>query len=196
MSATVTITGAGVAGLTLALELANRGAQVAIWDRAGPPGPHGCSWWAGGMLAPYCEGVTAEPEVVRWGEEAADWWSAIGVPVTRHGTLVVAPPRDGAELTRFARRARHAQALDQAQLAALEPDLGDHFARALFVESEAHLDPRRALATLTDTLARHGVTVGTTPPERAATRILATGFAARDALPDLRGVKGEMLILH
>ncbi len=49
--------------------------------------------WAGGMLAPQCEGVTADPVITRLGAEAADAWSAI-TPVTRRGTLVLALERD------------------------------------------------------------------------------------------------------
>ena len=74
MSGAITILGAGVAGLCAATELAARGAEVQIIDPSGGPGDHGCSWWAGGMLAPDCEGETAPEPVVRLGRAAADWW--------------------------------------------------------------------------------------------------------------------------
>ena len=89
MSAAFTILGGGVCGLAAAAELASRGARVTLRDPAGAPGAHACSWWAGGMLAPECEGVSAEPEVVRQGRLAADWWAGQGAAVTRNGTLVV-----------------------------------------------------------------------------------------------------------
>src|SRR3546814_4199666 len=66
-------------------------------------GPASCSWWAGGMLAPWCEGESAEEPVVLLGAEAADWWERHAGGVTRRGTLVVAPARDVGELRRFAR---------------------------------------------------------------------------------------------
>ena len=56
----VTIVGSGVVGLCLAAELAERGAELRIIDRHGRPAEHCCSWWAGGMLAPFCEGESAE----------------------------------------------------------------------------------------------------------------------------------------
>ena len=59
--AEVTVLGAGVAGLWAARALLAQGIRPRLLDRAGPPGPHGCSWWAGGMLAPLCEGAVAEP---------------------------------------------------------------------------------------------------------------------------------------
>ena len=137
----VTIIGAGVAGLFAAYELARRGLRPRIIDRSGPPGRHGCSWWAGGMLAPHCEGVTAEPIITRLGAEAAAAWAPI-TPVIHRGTLVVALDRDRGELTRFARRSTDHQTCAPGDL---EPDLSHHRA-GLFFPSEAHLDPRRALA--------------------------------------------------
>ncbi len=52
----ITIIGAGVAGLCVARALLDRGAHVTLVDRHETSGPHACSWWAGGMLAPFCEG--------------------------------------------------------------------------------------------------------------------------------------------
>ncbi|CAM3291365.1 FAD-dependent oxidoreductase [Paracoccus nototheniae] len=189
--ADVTIIGAGVAGLFAAHELTRRGLAVRILDRNGPPGPHGCSWWAGGMLAPLCEGVTAEPVITRLGATAADAWAGV-TPVTRHGTLVLALDRDRAELARFARRASGHQPCDSADL---EPDLPPR--QGLHFPSEAHLDPRRALADLVAALAARGVTVERAeadPRDIAGPVIDARGLAS--TLPGLRGVRGEMIVLH
>lgn len=195
----ITIIGAGVAGLCAASELASRGARVRLVDRGGGPGPHGCSWWAGGMLAPECEGEQAEEPVIRLGRSAADWWERQGIKVTRAGTLVVAPGRDRRELDRFARRTSGHMTLDAAQIEALEPDLGGRFSRALFFETEAHLDPRGALAALQEKLRQNGIEIETEevdPASIAGLTVDCRGLAARDMLSELRGVKGEMLVLH
>ena len=84
------VLGAGVAGLAVATELAARGIPVALVDRAGGPGTHGCSWWAGGMLAPWCEFENAEEPVLRHGQAAIGWWDRHAGGVARNGTLVVA----------------------------------------------------------------------------------------------------------
>ncbi|MEO1469245.1 MAG: FAD-dependent oxidoreductase, partial [Pseudomonadota bacterium] len=155
--------------------------------------------WAGGMLAPGCEGESAEEPVIRLGRLAADWWEAHAGGVTRAGSLVVAPTRDRREIDRFARRTGGHETLDADALAALEPDLAGRFQRALFFAGEAHLDPRTALAALVTRLAARGIEV-----ERAEADPLTLpgpvfdcrGLAARDRLPDLRGVKGEMLVLE
>ena len=70
----IRILGAGVMGLAIATELVPRGHRVELVDPETRPGPHGCSWWAGGMLAPFCEGESAEEPVERLGLGAIDWW--------------------------------------------------------------------------------------------------------------------------
>lgn len=189
----ILISGAGVAGLCAAVELTARGVPVAVCDAA--PDPHltppvAASWLAGGMLAPWCEGETAPEPVVTMGEGALDWW-ARHVPVTRAGTLVVAPSRDRAELDRFAARTRHHRWLNADEIATLEPDLAGRFTRALFFESEAHLDPASALFALIARLEDAGVPLLWNTPGTGT--IDCRGLAA--GLPDLRPVRGEMIEL-
>ncbi|SMC98908.1 FAD-dependent oxidoreductase [Primorskyibacter flagellatus] len=191
-----TVIGAGVAGLCVATELVARGCAVTVFDPVLQPGPHHCSWWAGGMLAPFCEGETAEEPVVRLGQQAARWWERQGVGVTQRGTVVVALNRDRRELDRFARRIEGHTLLDGSALAALEPDLSDRFDRALHVTAEAHLDPRAALRHLRTRLERDGVTFIAEPGRADGLTFDCRGHAERDALPDLRGVKGEMVVLR
>ncbi|APX91201.1 thiamine biosynthesis protein thio [Brevirhabdus pacifica] len=197
----ISIIGGGVAGLCVATELARRGHALTLHDPEGAPGAHGCSWWAGGMLAPECESESAEEPVVRLGRQAADWW-ARSVPVTREGTLVVAPARDGADLRHFARRTEGHRLVDAEEIATLEPDLGTRFRSGLLFADEGHLDPRKALGLLRAELAANpAVTLSDTavdmpPPADGRLWIDCRGLAARDALPDLRGVRGEMMILR
>ncbi|MFN7104928.1 MAG: FAD-dependent oxidoreductase, partial [Pseudorhizobium sp.] len=73
----VTVIGAGVAGLCAAYALCRAGLTPRLIDRAGAPGAHGCSWWAGGMLAPFCEAAQAEPAIVAHGQTAAAFWSGV-----------------------------------------------------------------------------------------------------------------------
>ncbi|KIC47908.1 FAD-dependent oxidoreductase [Tateyamaria sp. ANG-S1] len=193
MSSLFSIIGGGVCGLAMAAELSARGAQVIVIERNGAPGEHACSWWAGGMLAPECEGVSAEQEVVVQGRKAAAWWENHGAALTRRGTLVVALGRDQSELTTFARRAPTTATLDRAALAELEPHLAEQFSKALYLEEEAHLDPRATLTELHKRLGQNGVIFGDDPKGQI---IDCRGLAARDTLSDLRGVKGEMLVVR
>lgn len=188
------VIGAGVAGLTVATELVLRGEKVQIFDPAGPPGPHGCSWWAGGMLAPWCEYENAEEPVLRLGQRAIGWW-ADKVAVQRRGTLVVAARRDRPDLRRFARRTEGFTEVGP-EIATLEPDLPG-FAQGLFFGDEAHLNPRAALETLFAALRARGVAFHKRAAPEGLTNVVdCRGLAARDHLTDLRGVKGEMLVIR
>ncbi len=197
----VTIIGAGVAGLTAAIELAGRGGKVEILERGAEIGERACSWAAGGMLAPWCERESAEPVVAELGQQALDWWPRHIDGVTPNGTLVVAPRRDAAELTRFAARTERFDWIDGDAIAGLEPDLAGRFDRGLFFREEAHLDPRRALGALAARAMEVGVTirfgVEADPEAAPGDAVLdCRGFAARGETPDLRGVRGEMLLLR
>lgn len=191
----VSIIGAGVAGLCMASEITKRGGKVQLYDREPQIGKHACSWWAGGMLAPFCEGEAAPEPVVRLGQEAADWWDARTDCVTRNGSLVLALGRDTSELKRFARRTSNHTPVSADDITQLEPDLEGRFNTGLYFPTEAHLDPRNALTTLADKLRAKGVTIKTTAPAQTVNRIDCRGLSAQDALKDLRGVKGEMLVL-
>ncbi|HLV27304.1 MAG TPA: FAD-dependent oxidoreductase [Gemmatimonadales bacterium] len=193
----VTVVGAGVAGLCAASELVARGVDVRVVDRGGGPGPHSCSWWAGGMLAPFCEGESAERTVVDLGQEAASWWTRHGCHVVNNGTLVVALERDQASLAQFARRTSGHRTLNAIELDALEPHLAGRFARALHFEQESHLAPREALAALVESLRSRGVQIETgewIPGDNLT--VDCRGYGARADIASLRGVKGEMLVLR
>jgi glycine oxidase len=81
-------------------------------------------------------------------------------------------------------------------LAELEPHLADRHDRALFFEDEAHIDPRAALMHLRKRLEAAGARFeqGEAAPDGPV--IDCRGLAAQDSLPDLRGVKGEMVVLR
>jgi len=155
----VIVVGAGVAGLACALELAERGLAVEIVERGRALGDGACSWMAGGMLAPWCERATTEPEVVTWGAPSIAWWAGRFPGTVQNGSLVVAQSRDAPDLARFASRTERFEWVDAERIATLEPDLAGRFRRALFFPDEAHLDPRRALASLAETLRRRGVAI-------------------------------------
>jgi glycine oxidase len=197
----VSVIGAGVAGLTVAYEFVRAGCDVVVTERLAAAG-RGCSFYAGGMLAPWCEAESAEPPVVELGREALAYWRDVVPVAVSRGSLVVAPARDLPELARFGRRTSRFETLEAEAIAALEPDLAGRFGRALFFKDEAHLDPRAAIAALERLLRASGgatfrfETDAASDPVDADWTVDARGFLARDTLPGLRGVKGEMLVLR
>src|SRR6266702_6518964 len=204
----VRVIGAGVAGLACALELAERGAAVEVLDRGEALGSSSCSWYAGGMLAPWCELESAEPLIARLGDESLAWWRHRFAGTALNGSLVVAHARDARDLVQFGRRTERFEWLDGEAIAALEPDLGGRFNKALYFREEGHLDPRDALVALAHRLGDLGVPIrfgvgaaveqlmARVPGGRTCCVIDCTGLAARGVLKDLRGVKGEMLLLR
>ncbi len=188
-------------GLVTAHHLALRGVSVTLYDRRRDVGL-GCSHFAGGMLALDCELESAEPLIGTLGAESLAYFRAHIPQVIDRGTLVVAPARDLADLRRFAARTRNHETVHREKLAVLEPDLAGRFETGLFFRQEAHLDPRQTLAFLQQLLVeKYGVElVLATQVDPAALSsdwvIDCRGYEACDVLPDLRGVKGEMLILR
>lgn len=197
----VIVLGAGVAGLCVATELVERGIIPTVIDRQLEPGPESCSWWAGGMLAPYCEVESAEDAVLHYGKKAAGWWQKHTDVVKYQGSLVLALQRDQADLQRFANRTQAYDVLDADGIAELEPDLSGRFSRGLYYGEEAHLSPRDALSALKSKLIQQGVEFicQNAEPEVLAKDGLVIdcrGIQAKPDLDSLRGVKGEMLILR
>lgn len=182
------VLGAGVTGLCVATTLIECGAVVEVIESSGMvPASH----WAGGMLAPFCEGEHAPASVTSQGQSSVDWWEAHVSGVTRLGTLVIAPTRDTAELKRFAQLTQGHQWVSPITL---EPDLDDRFAQGLFYSTEAHLNPRKALLELRQKLIANGVEIHNQRPSGKI--IYCRGIAAATQLSELRAVRGEMLMVE
>jgi glycine oxidase len=191
------VIGAGVGGLAVATALVERGVNVVLAERSRELGAN-ASWLAGGMLAPLCEGESATPRVSEHGRRAIDWWANRTPGVVREGALVVAPPRDEGEIERFAARTSGHERVDEARISALEPDLGGRFRKGLLFVEEGHLDPRAAMRALAEGLVARGAELrfgvdGELLAPGAGIVIDCRGFAARPHLPELRGVRGEMI---
>jgi glycine oxidase len=200
LSSPVSVLGAGIAGTWQALLFAKAGCRVALYERGEATMTQATSHWAGGMLAPFCEGETAEPVVTRLGLRSLDLWREALPQTPFNGSLVVAHPRDRADFERFARLTGGYTRLGRDEIAALEPALAGRFSEALFFPQEGHVDPRQVLPALHDVLRSAGVPIAfnvqTGEGDRDGVVIDCRGLAARDACPELRGVKGEIIILE
>ena len=198
----ITVIGAGVTGLWQALTLAQAGYSVRILElsRSVAPFSGSSSRYAGAMLSPECESESA-PQIVRdLGREALKLWRVTYHGLVSKGSLVVAPHRDRAELQRFAKLTERHELLDQAALAALEPELALRFDTALFFPSEAHMAAPDALQFLLAAIGQAGVKIVMGVDGRPAGSdgivIDCRGRVASDRLPSLRGVRGERAIVQ
>ena len=124
-----------------------------------------------------------------------DWWSS-RTKVHRRGTLVVANARDLPDLRRFGRRTHGYNEVNQAEIHALEPELHG-FSKGLLFADEGHIDPRQALTDVYRQLQSDGVKFHQQlAPAGLENAIDCRGLHAREYLHDLRGVKGEMLVIR
>ena len=206
---TVHVIGSGISGLCSAYTLQKAGCDVTLTTASNGPDQSCCSWWAGGMLAPFCEMETAEPLIGKLGEESIQFWKQLAeqteLDYVSRGTLVVAGARDQSLLRTFATQTQGHQWVNQQQIVEMEPEL-QHFQRGLSYFDEAHIEPRLALKVLWEELQRMGVKLESnqflSDSELDASldqydwQIDCRGLAAQTALKDLRGVKGEMLHIY
>jgi glycine oxidase len=196
----VCVIGAGIAGAWQALLFAQAGHDVTLHERGDAAMTLSTSHWAGGMLAPWCESETAEPVISRLGLRALDLWRRELPDTPFNGSLVVAHARDRGDFERFASMTSGHRRLDARALAELEPSLQGRFREALFFAGEGHVEPRRALPQLHARIVAAGGTIKFNNDPGAAEIdgivIDCRGLAARDHLPELRGVKGEMILIE
>lgn len=156
-SADVVVVGAGIAGLTTALAVADRRNRVLVFDQH----RHGAaSRAAAGMLAPSVEGLP--DNVLPAAIAARDFYpeflarlatrTGMSIPLDRRGILELASTTaDLAVLVGGA--AENAEVLDAAALVQLEPQLGGH-AGALFHPCDGAVDNVALMHALEDAVAR------------------------------------------
>jgi glycine oxidase len=196
----VSVIGAGIAGAWQALLFAQAGRQVTLHERSDPAMLQSTSHWAGGMLAPYCEAEGSEPIIVRLGLRSLDLWREHLPQTPFNGSLVVAHPRDRADFDRFAKMTSGHRRLDAEALRELEPSLEGRFRDGLFYPDEGHVEPRVVLPQLHARIAEAGGAIRfnseANPEDCDGIVIDCRGLFARDTEPELRGVKGEMVIVE
>src|ERR1700722_126888 len=196
----VSVIGAGVAGAWQALLFAQAGHAVTLHERSDKTMTQSTSYWAGGMLAPWCEAEASEPAVVRPGIPSLDLWREHFPQTPFNGSLVVAHARDRADFERFAKLASGHRRLDARGVTEIEPSLEGRFREGLFYADEGHVEPRRVLPQLHARLTAAGGAIqfnsDAEPDDVDGIVIDCRGLAARDTQPELRGVKGEMIIIE
>ena len=196
----VTIIGAGIAGAWQALLFAQAGHNVTLHERSDAQMTQSTSHWAGGMLAPWCEAESSEPVIGRLGIRSLKLWRELLPNAEFNGSLVVAHARDRSDFERFARLTSEYRRLDAAGVSKLEPSLDGRFREGLFYPDEGHVEPRRVLPELHARIIKAGGTIkfgsDVAIDDLEGIVIDCRGLGAVDAEPELRGVKGEMIVIE
>ena len=204
-------------GRLIAIELARAGHSVEVYDKGGPEGQTSAAHIAAAMLAPLAESVVSEAIVVQLGWASLQRWpellAALPEPVffQQAGTLVVWHPHDRDQATQFSARLRvldpalrgvdTVRELDAAGIEALEPALGQRFARGIYLADEGQLDNRALLDALLSAMQSAGVVIHwhteCAPDQTAADwAIDCRGLGAKPEWRALRGVRGEVVRVH
>ena len=196
----ISVIGAGIAGAWQALLLAQAGRAVTLHERSDARLTQSTSYWAGGMLAPYCEAEVSEPLIVRLGLRSLALWREHFPQTPFNGSLVVAHARDRADFERFARLTGGYQRLDAQSVGRIEPSLAGRFREGLFYPDEGHVEPRRVLPELHARICAAGAKIefdsDVTPEQLDGIVIDCRGLAARGSRSELRGVKGEIILVE
>ncbi|KAG0165549.1 hypothetical protein DFQ28_005585 [Apophysomyces sp. BC1034] len=214
----VAVLGGGLSGRLIAWRLARTGCRVALYEQGEPSGRGAAAWVAAAMLAPLAEAASAEPLLVELGVASLELWAAwlpeLPRPVffQRNGTLIVWHAADRAEWPLLERRLRvnapaamlrdGIVALRGPQVTHAEPALGTRFHDARLLPGEGQLDNRQLLAALGAALDAHRVDthwhtrVDDDALPAAGLVIDCRGLGAKRALPELRGLRGEVARVH
>jgi glycine oxidase len=170
----VVVIGAGLIGLSIAFELAERGVTVRVYDRAEPG--RAASWAGAGMLAPYTERVRDEAMLALCASSLREYprfvervRSAGGIDSRLRLDGVIHAAFGDADLEALKRHASTlgrrnvaTEMLDRSALLAAEPWLGHHVAGGLVVHGEGSVDNRRLGRALVSACENRGVTIGRT----------------------------------
>jgi glycine oxidase len=196
----VSVIGAGIAGAWQALLFAQAGHAVTLHERSSEAMAQSTSYWAGGMLAPWCEAEASEPVISRLGIRSLDLWREHVPDTPFNGSLVVAHARDRADFDRFAKLTTGHRRLDAGGVGEIEPALEGRFREGLFYADEGHVEPRRVLPQLHARITAAGGNIQfnseADPDQLDGIVIDCRGLAARDTQPELRGVRGEMITVE
>lgn len=178
------------------------------------------SYVAAGMLAPYCEMEYAEPVVVKLGLESFSLWSSIleameeRVFFQREGSLVVAHQQDKNEFQRLKQMVEKFTAepvmrhVKGEQLREIEPEINPNIQEGLFFPLEGQVDSRGIMAAMGAYLKKNGAqlhfnakavavsagSIKTKTGEQTFDCVAdCRGMGAKPDLPQLRGVRGEVV---
>ena len=168
----VIIIGGGVIGLGIGWQLTKAGLSVNIFerDRVG----RAASWAAAGMLAPFSEAHTEEPELLQLGTESLALYpqwveelqtdSALSVGYRVEGTLIVGMEQDDIDQLRHLYKAQHqlglnVQMLNGKEARNIEPTLSPRVSGAIHCDTDYQVDNRKMVKALHNAYQTYGGTL-------------------------------------
>ena len=166
----IAIIGAGIVGLSCAIELADRGLSVSLFDKTWPP--RGASWAAAGMLAPAFEAASmpgTHPQLFELCDQSASIWPVWSSALeNRTGLSSGYRPGPSLAVAMDAVQAGHLAAIERAMqghkqapqrcpasATAIEPAISNSVEAAWLLPSDGQVDNRRTLTALVACVEAH-----------------------------------------
>ncbi|MGS2718077.1 glycine oxidase ThiO [Eionea flava] len=160
----IAIAGGGLLGRLLAWQLLELGHSVSLYDAGSLTDSPSAAQTAAGMISPISEAIDTEALMYALGAASLAQWPtwleqlSLNVPsviYAQNGSLIVAHHRDHSLLQQYIQDMRQqvpeaawGELLNKQSIAAIEPDVGEHFQQGLFLPEEAHIDNRQLLSVL------------------------------------------------
>ena len=191
-----------------ALSRALPNAQITIFDSNGFPA-NNASFIAGGMLTPYSELdhmpaaylPAAAHSITLW----ADMSEKLGnnFEFAQNGSLLIAHNEDRYLLERYKSilpaNDQNWRAVNAREISDIEPALpAQKFPVGLNIKREAHLNPRLAMDALCKAIEnKHTTELNIDKASQTHNYVIdCRGMRSKTDIPELRGVKGEVLVVH
>ncbi|WP_448554026.1 FAD-dependent oxidoreductase [Thalassotalea montiporae] len=213
--ANIAIVGAGLLGRLMAWQLSqacnahNKTHQISLYDKDAIDGRQSAAYTAAGLLTPYGESLSCEPEIVAMGEAALTMWPELldelngPVDFQANGSICVSHRVDQGDYERFTRHiSQHypqaqLQLLSKSELAQQVPALAERFENGAYLQGEGSIDNHQLLSALASALQENAAVNWL-----AQTQVLAvspyqvrtnSGIKQFDLVIDCRGIGASAL---
>ncbi len=205
----ISVAGAGIMGIMNAfyLQKSMPNATITLYDPAGFPADN-ASYIAGGMIAPLSELDHMPDNYLEAGYETIRLWDEVSQTLgnsfefSMRGSIFITHDEDRHLLERFKSVLPHNddwQAIGKQDINALEPALNTQtFKSGLYMKREAHLHPQKVMQTLLEQIPNKEQTALDieTEAQKADIVIDCRGMKAQNQDNNIRGVKGEVLVVR
>lgn len=214
----VVIVGAGIAGKLCAYNLKRAGHDVAVFERHARYSEAATSFVAAGLLTPLAETANGDPDIAALGKIGLRLWQELAAEfnntdlIDLSGSISLAFNSDLEEFRDFERKlAAKGIKVDSKKNASIEPDLDQEHLTYHLIPGEGKVDTTLFMKTIQEKLEAAGVSfafsqqvdeIGQGWIKANGSRvdvdlvIDCRGVSAQSDIPDLRGVRGELIHLR
>lgn len=221
----IAIAGAGILGHITAWELHQQGHDLTIYEADAEGENSGAAWTAAGMLTPNTE-LHAPDDVLEMGLRSLNRWPDLvdslqdGVTFNRGGCWVVSHREDQGSYQHFLNHIEHNKVVDsdnmrhcdRTDLMREQPALSERFTQAVHLPDECWVNPEDVMNSIKKQLLNAGASwhINTPVQQCLAHKVIidgeekdgfdwvidTRGLGAIDTWDGLRGIRGEVLVMH